>query len=411
MSRLLVLVVAAVPVLARAGGYLVPNLNPRDLGMGSAATAAQDSAAAVYANSASLSRLADGLHLSLADCFIDYNSSYRDPAGVQPNAGLRDNFVWPPALYAAYAGAVKGHRVGGGIGFTLPAGGNVYWPSGWAGRFEIVSVDRKVYAWYATVGVEVVPEILRIGGGFVYYRTTEKLVQGANFVTSEGTTTVGTVGSAPSFDVSADVTPLRGVPLRFGLDYKHQAIQTLHGDVHFSSPPIQFGPLALDQKVDHELPFPNVLQIGASYRPIPPLLLAFTFTFERWVVYKEDLFVGSLGTTLTVPRDWHNGQVYRAGAEYDVTPKLTLRVGGLRGLSPTRSDTNSATVPDSNVWGVAGGASYKVTPVLAFHAGYAYDNLTPITSTGNRVFPATYESSAHLASLGVTWSVNPFEKK
>ena len=57
---------------------------------------------------------------------------------------------------------------------NVPGGGNVFWPSDWAGRHTIISVDRKLFGIYLTGGFEIIPQI-RVGGGLVYYYATEKL--------------------------------------------------------------------------------------------------------------------------------------------------------------------------------------------------------------------------------------------
>ena len=39
-----------------------------------------------------------------------------------------------------------------------------------------------------------------------------------------------------SYDISAEITPVEGLPLNIAVDYKHQAIQTLSGTAHFEVP-------------------------------------------------------------------------------------------------------------------------------------------------------------------------------
>ncbi len=91
-----------------------------------------------------------------------------------PDASTKFKPVPPSSLFAAYGTEIAGHGAGVGFGMNVPGGGNVFWNEDWAGRGRIITVDRKVYGFYLTGGVEIVPG-LRAGGGLVYYYTTEYL--------------------------------------------------------------------------------------------------------------------------------------------------------------------------------------------------------------------------------------------
>src|SRR2546430_771200 len=202
-------------------------------------------------------------------------------------------------------------------------------------------------------GVPPVPQI-KVGGGLIYYRTTEELAQAFNFLGQEGGAALGTTGGRVSFDVSAEITPVIGVPLTIGIDYKHKADQTLTGHAHFDNAPPALGPNTLDQGVTHDLTIPNLLNVGVAYRVLPNLLLTGAWTFDRFIVYKRDLFAGDLGTTVLVNRDYKNGYTFRIGGGMEGgPPKLAVRAGGLRGISPTRPEALSPTLPGSHSSAVA----------------------------------------------------------
>src|SRR5258707_15609531 len=77
MRKLILAAAALVPVAAFAGGYVVPNINARDLALGGAGGAPQDSAAAAYAHPAAPSRL------------------------ERPNPSLRARPIAPPRTWTA----------------------------------------------------------------------------------------------------------------------------------------------------------------------------------------------------------------------------------------------------------------------------------------------------------------------
>ena len=78
----------------------------------------------------------------------------------------------------------------------------------------------------------------------------------------------------------------------------------------------------------------------------------FGWTWERFHVYTDDTFIGDRGVTVIVPRDYKNGYTLRLGTEYaglPGVPGLKLRAGILRDISPSRPETTSPTLPDSDV--------------------------------------------------------------
>ena len=170
--RKLLLALLLVPAVASAGGYSIPNVVPRDLAMGDSLVADQTTSGAVYRNPAALSRLS-GLDLTLALGIVGNGSTWTTTTDLYPSPVSQDfKAATPVAFYLSWSGKISGHGYGVGVGVGVPGGGNVFWPSDWAGRHAIISVDRKVFAGYISLGVEIIPQV-RVGGGFIYYYGTE----------------------------------------------------------------------------------------------------------------------------------------------------------------------------------------------------------------------------------------------
>lgn len=401
MRNLFVAAALLVPAAAFAGGYAVPNTNARDLSMAGSVVAGQEDATAAYVNPAALAGL-EGLSVVANGTMIDFRSTWSSFDG---NHATESNLkpAYPPSLFASYGGKVNGMGWGVGAGFNIPFGGNVYWPGGWAGRFSIITVNRRSYGMYLTGGFQPVPQI-KIGGGLIYYRTTEELAQAFNFLGQEGGAALGTTGGKVSFDLSAEITPVIGIPLTIGIDYKHKADQTLTGHAHFDNAPPALGPNTLDQAVTHDLTLPNLLNVGIAYRVLPNLLLTGAWTFDRFIVYKQDSFVGDLGTTVQVNRDYKNGHTFRIGAEMeDLLPKLTLRAGALRDITPTRPEALSPTIPDSDVTAVALGIGYDISPGLTLNASYFHAFFDSVNTVGAEVFPGKFETRANIFTIGISY--------
>jgi long-chain fatty acid transport protein len=305
----------------------------------------------------------------------------------------------PGGAYVAYATRIRGTRAGFGAGFTTPFGGNVFWDQDWAGRFKVTTVDRRVYGLYADAAFEAGPH-LRLGGGLVYYRSTEYLKQGLDFLGSEGHVEVSTSAWSPSFHVGVEIQPVESVRLAF--DYKHQSVVDLEGDAAFHGVPTELRPSLPDQSVEHRLTIPNVFDIAAAWQARKDLLVTFTYSYDRYSVYREDRFVGSAGTTVVVPRNYRDGYTVRAGVEYALTPALELRAGAERDRSGMRSELFDPSLSDASSWAGAIGAGWRLRPNLTLDAALFVAIFDQVDAS-NADFPGKYDLRAEIFSVGFTW--------
>lgn len=398
-----VIITLVLPTAAFAGGYAIVSQNPRDVGLSQSTTADGEGPGVALTNFAALARQ-EGLQILLAGQIIDNRTTWSAP-GLGSTHTLTHP-VFPPNLSASYSGTLYGMRYGAGIGLEIWGGGSLFWPglnSGWPGAVEVRNVDQRVYLSRAGVALEVVPGV-RLGGGLVYYRVTETLAQDLNFISTVGSGQLGLAGNAFSYALSAEVNcPV--IPLSFGVDYRHKGDLSLSGSAHFENVPPPFQTSLQDQSVTEQVTVPNELFVGAAYR-FPLGFKAFAaWSFENWVSYKEDDFVGSKGFSAVVPRDYRNSWVYRFGVEDKpvFAPNLALRVGVQRSVSPQPSDTISPTLSDASSWGFAVGAGYQIIPALRADAAYEFVKLDPVSASAP-AFPGRYNTDVHFVVVGLTYS-------
>jgi long-chain fatty acid transport protein len=424
------------PSLALASGYELPNTNPRDLSMCASAVAAQRDSGAVFALPAALARL-EGVSVNVGGGGVNVYNTWTDPTpgATQPPSLAPGISARPPAPgTASLAGtttpfpnvsvswggkipALGDRGFGAGISLQPWGGSRVEWPSGWAGRYRILNVDRRVYSANGSIGVEVIPQV-RLGGGVVYYHTTEQLNQNvwqepygalpaAAFAPGfpDALGYLSDSGHAWSYDASAEIDPVKDFPLTLAVDYKHQGVQSLSGDVKFSgvAPVFLAGPLppllsnlsqiqavVTSTHASHQLTIPNEVNVGVAYRVVRPLLLTFAWTWDRWVVYGSDTFVTNTGASIVVPRDYSNGNTYRIGGEWDVMHTLQLRAGVQRDVSGLKTSTYSPTLPDSSSWAGSLGATVRFAHGLSVNGAFFYAHLDKVTSTNNGLEPGVY---------------------
>ena len=406
--RKLIAALLLAPATAFAGGYAIPNENARSLGLSQSDVAAQTGPEATYQNAAALAGL-NGLGLTGSVEVIYNQTDWSDP--TLGSASLRAHPNTPPMLAASYSGKIGDGdmRYGVGIAFLVPGGGSLFWPTGWPGAGRIQSVDQKVYLTQVGAGFQPIAHV-KVGASFLWYRVTEALSQQLDFAGPTATASLGLAGNAYTFGLSGQFD-VPDVPLTFGIDYRHQAFTTLEGQAHFDNVPSQFATQLQDQNASEHLTIPNQLFLGASYDIVMKdrgdLRLMFTYTLERWIVYRQDQYVGDKGLVITVPRNYHNAQVYRAGGEYSHLPfltPLTLRLGLQRSISEQPLDTVSPTLTDGDSTAISVGAGFNLTQSLRLDVGFQYAFFDSVTATGADAFPGTYKTHVTLVSGGVTWT-------
>jgi long-chain fatty acid transport protein len=400
------LLALVLPATALAAGGLVPNLNPRDLAMSASLVAAQDGASAAYQNPSALSRI-PGLSLSIAGSLIGVDDTWNTTTGLAPSRASTSTLTPPPSLFVSYGGKIGERGWGIGLGANVPAGASVSWPSDWPGRYDIIEADRKVFGAYLAAGFEVIPQI-RIGGGAVYYYSTEKLSQAFSPVYPALTAQVADSGSGWSFDVSAEFQPVLSVPLVIGVDYKHQSYLNLTGDAHFNNVPPPLQTQIQDQSVSHQLVQPNELNVGVAYRASPKVLVTFQWTLDRLITYASDTFVGGKGITLSVPRNYGNGWTLRGGVEWMALKELALRAGFQYDYARFPTHTVSPSLPDGNSYSPSIGAGWYITDSLGVHAALFYSWFDQVTSAPP-AFPGRYDLNVWIATVGFTWHWQPGE--
>jgi long-subunit fatty acid transport protein len=402
MRKLILAASIAAPAVAHAGGYIIPDENARTLALSQADLADQTGAETMLVNPAAAAGQV-GFDVSASLEWLDNRTEWSDP--TLGSASLLSHANFPPATAITYGDVLPNHMAwGAGIGFDIPAGGSLHWPTGWAGQQYVQDVDQNVYEVTAGGGFQPC-RYIRLGAAYVLYHVTEQLSQGINFVDHYGEAQLGMSGTSSSVLLSADGKVPR-IPLKLAVSFKYKGSMEVAGNAHFTDVPAEFSTTLQDQRATEQFALPSELHVGAAYDVTPGLTAMFTFTNEFWSTYHSDTFVGSTGFTVTVPRNYNNAQVYRLAAEWAHVPflrGLTLRLGGLRSVSSQPTTTLSPSLTDGDSWAVSFGAGYDVMANLRIDLGYQHAFFDTVTATGIETLPGTYNTQVDLLSLGLNW--------
>ncbi len=404
MRNFILVATLLVPAQSYAGGYLIPNETARDLGLSESALANQQGAEAGIINPSALAGQ-EGLDVSANGELLINRSDWSDPA--LGSASTIPQTTTPPAAAISYGMKLPDDRAwGAGVAFDVPAGGALFWPNSWPGQESIRTVDQRVYEIAFAAAFQPVP-YLKIGASYNRYQATEELHQGINYLDHFGDAGISMSGGANGFGLSAQFTvPDPRVPLAVAIAFHHTGDLDISGHAHFTDVPPAFQTMLHDQDVTETLKLPEKLFLGAAYEVMPNLKVMAAYDLERWSVYKNDTFVGSSGLMITVPRNYNNAHVVRAGAEWQKTPflpELTLRAGMLIDFSDQPSDTVSPTLSDGDKLGLSIGGGYDVIPGLRVDVGYQHVFYGDVKADGPENLQGTYKSAADLISIGVNW--------
>jgi long-chain fatty acid transport protein len=387
--------------LARAGGFYVPEVGVRAVGMGGAAVADARSPSVMFHNPAGL--LGGGTELELGgDLVLPDVTHFRRPV-TDPVSGQTVSFDQ----------ASNSNRVGGvpflaarfdlgrpdlalGLGAFVPFGATLQYPGDGAQRFVVTSVAlRTLYlgpalAWRPlsrlTVGVSV---------SYVYADFALQQSNALQFVTGdpeanpnpaagvEGRTRVDT---RDRFSLAASAGLQFGrpdEPFTLGLAVMAPTRLQLTGSaeiVNASIMPIDdgVGTLPAGRRSDDvrlTLPLPLVVRAGVQVRPSAGLALALDVNWQRWSTtrrlvidfahqYPLLLTPGANLVDVVMDNRWRDTLSVRLGAEAHPLggglERLALRAGLLLDQSPIDDRQFDLLTPDSDKLGLSLGAGYRI---------------------------------------------------
>lgn len=399
MRKLILATSLLAPASAFAGGYLIPQENSRDLGLSSADVADAEGAGALFTNTSELAG-PQGLQLNLSGEVLNNRTTWTDPN--LGSSSIVPKYATPISAAVSFGKHLSDDAAFGiGAGVDVPAGGNIYWPNGWQGQESIQSVKQQVFRIAAGVGIQPV-KFLKIGATYQRFQATEELHQSLNFLDHYGDGGLGLSGGANSFGLAVDFY-VPTIPLRIGATYSHSGDLDLSGSAHFTNVPPAFSTLVHDQNVTEALTVPKVLYIGAAYDVQPNVTLMAAINFEGWGVYHQDHFVGADGFSVTVPRNYREAHVYRAGLEWNmIGVPLDVRISGLRSVSSQPKDTVAPSLTDGN--SVAGALGLGISPSKAVRIDVAYQHaiFDKVQATGTTTFPGSYATHVDIFNFGLT---------
>lgn len=425
---------AALPATMSAEGYQVNTLSARQNGMGHTGVAQKLGAESMIFNPAGMAFL---------DGTLDFSGSV---TGVfaEAKATLPDGRVFktandPSTPMSFNLGMSVYDNLKVGVSFYTPYGSGIKWGENWPGAVLNQSVSLKTFTLQPSVSWKVLPN-LSVGAGLMVtwgsvdlnkglvsaesFNTVLSLM-GAGWPTSDVPASINLNGKASTafgINVGAlwDITP----NLSVGASFRSKMNMKVKSGVASLSYANEMARQILQNRLDildqadfsASMPCASVFNIGVSYKPIKPLLLAFDAQLTGWNAYKE-LDITFLSEMLTpynqhLEKNYRNSWTFKLGAQYEVTDRFEARLGLMIDTTPVRKDHYNPETPGMTKISPSVGLSFYPTKYFSIDASVLYvaglgkDGASvtykDLLLNTDKTFTADYGVHAWNPSLGVS---------
>lgn len=393
-----------VPALAQGAGFQINDQNARATGRGGAYIANPRDASAVYFNPAAIGNL-EGFHATVSGYVLLPRASFKaDGTGLVTNA-VAQTFVLP-ALDLSYR---VNKWLGVGLGLHPTFNATLKWPRSSPAR--TVTVEQQISSFTISPVVAVnlsewLPGV-SLAGGVDLVPASVFLGRDIAFGDTHGSVELSgrAFGVGARAGVQIQPRPVKG--LSFGFFWRSQARLDLKGKANFTAPSPFRAELPPDGNGSTAITLPMAVSGAVAYQLLDGALeLEGAITWTQWSSYRELVVALPGGSKSVSARNWRDQIALRAGLEYDMTERASLRLGIVwdQGVAPP--ETLDFTFPDTDRTSLAIGFGYQFIEQLRADIGanFILPN-TQATSTKAPLTPpfkGTYSFNAVNLGLGIS---------
>jgi len=397
LASLTVTAVLALPLTARASGFLLYEQSASAVARGGAVVAATNDPSAAWFNPAAIAFLpAYGAAASTA---LVFPSTRFSPAAGGDDTRSESKVGVVPSIFAH---AAITDRVRLGLAVLAPFGLFVRWPDAWSGRDRSLKTDLKILMVNPSVAVRL-GQRWSVAAGASPIRGLVALSLGLGPPPDAGRADLD--GGAWGWQVNV-ATLFRALPerLHLGLTYRSRTRLAFEGDAHFSGAPPGLRDVFQDQRVKATVVLPDVFAGGVMWRPIPRLELDAEVDWVLWSAFEELRLdfqnPGSATLDRSIQRSAVRPLTGRLGVQWS-WPQLGLcaRGGVSYDQSASTRDTLAPSAPDADRLGLAAGLGWQIARYTV-DVGYLYAHFFPATAAGPNAQPeGTYRTRAHVIDV------------
>ena len=314
----------------------------------------------------------------------------------------------PFHVYAAFGPAESNLKFG--LGVYTPYGSSVQWEDGWEGQFNLTSLSLQAIFVQPTISYAI-SDKLSIGAGLIYSFGGVNLQRNIDLQFSDGSYSSAELdGSASGWGYNLGVYFEPSPKFSLGVNYRSQVnMKVDEGTATFNRPSAAAGAIPESTTFTSELPLPDYLTIGMSFRPTDALTIGVDISRAGWDAYKSLRFeyaepVNNQNTTEEA-RDYKSSYTYKFGAEYRVVDALSLRAGAYYDQTPVQEGYLTPETPDSDAIGLTAGLGFNIGEKLTADLSFLYINRKQRDNQSifDGGLSGTYKAHAFIPGLSLTY--------
>ena len=405
MRKLLLVVLALIPVFAFSQGFQVNLEGEKQIGMGHTGTGVALDGASVFFNPGAMAML-PGNYIQAGISPLVFQSVF-NPAGTSIQDHTLNKVATPFTFYAAVGPKSSFWKLG--LGVYTPFGGLTDWGNNWTGKYVLESLDLKAIYIQPTLSIRLA-KFVSIGAGFVYNRGSVDLTQAiplANESGQAGQAELKGTGKGYGWNAGIYFNTLSGVTV--GITHRSGVSTTINnGNAIFNVPSSLAANFPQPNTFSSTIPLPAVNSIGLGFYPNERWTIAFDANIVSWHTYQALIFDYKTNTPALQDtysqRNYQDAVSLRAGAQYKTSDKLALRFGG--GYATTAVDDGYVTpeAPDANRAYVTGGLGYTMAKHLDLDISFEYEHLMARTQTNiQSQLSGTFETNVYIPGISLAY--------
>lgn len=352
---------------AHANAFVINEHDAAATGRGNATTATDDSPASIVYNPAGIA-VGDGTAASVSATMVIANGSYTDPQGVKTETDSG-----PAYLPAAFVTHRVNDLVSVGVGFHLPFGLAISWPSTSPQNDVIESQSLRTYFISPVVGFNLGKYLpgLTVAGGVDIVPASVELKKALYFGDTEmGQAHLGGSAVGVGGRVGVQYRPTLLPQLSVGAMWRSSVKLDFTGTGDFDSDPSVRAQLPPDGAISTSLTLPQSLAGGVAFRPLEALELELDVVWMQWSKFQQLAITLPDQTQSVTPEQYKDTTTIRVGVEYKLPAQhAAVRAGYIYDPTPIPDTTVTAQLPDANRNVVTLGGTYDLPMNTAVSLG------------------------------------------
>jgi long-chain fatty acid transport protein len=405
MKKLLLPLIALMPLLSSAGGFQVNLQGTKQTGMGHLGTSFYLGASSVYFNPAMMGMGEQKINIEAGASFISSTVAFQNQ-----NTGITEETDNPLGTPFYFYGTYKvNDKLTAGIGVYTPFGSSVVWGDDWSGNNLIQDISLSAIFIQPTLSY-MVSDKLRFGAGVNI--VLGKVDLNRNIGGPVGNDNVVNLeGNATAFGFTLGAHYQLNDAFSVGLTYKSQVdVELEGGTADFSVHPVLGAAGIEDTEFDATLPLPAMTTLGIAYKASEKFLISIEASMIDWDAYESLDFDFKDNTSALEDseneRNYEDSYILRIGAQYKCSDMMTYRAGLYLDQSPVQDAFFSPETPNSDNIGFTAGLSAQINEKLAVDASVLYIvgmERDSYYTNDNGTFGGKYAARSFIPGIGLNY--------